>query len=462
MNKLIIVLSLLFCSMAGFSQSETGNYITKDTVLVWSYDTWHTFPIYCEISYPAGLFTTDTGSRPMIVMMGGVGQMNSNPSSLKTFGPHYFIDSLKTFNGGIKLSNGIHFPIYLSVSFAVSPPQPPLGGVAYLLWYFQKYYHVRAGSTYVTGLSEGAFTWSGVMGLDLVTDTVMKKIKAIALFSGAATNTPTASAPWSYFGKWSRRYGGRAFLTVGYADAQTPNPPLLAQNMNDSMPGSAYYATNTLGGGSHCCWNSFFDPSFAGFSVVAPIGPYITTNGNPNTQGTYIPGENIYQWMLRQGDTTLVGQTVVPPPANKPPVALITNPIDTLTQPVDSIRLTCTNSYDPDGKIVSYAWKQTAGPIGAVLTKNADSSITVSHLANGSYTFQLTVTDNSGASTSTYAYVVERFVPCPPVVVCPPPVVCPVCPPQRTAVGFSLTLTNGQLVTIVTYSDGSQGPVTPQ
>jgi hypothetical protein len=367
------------------------------------------------------------------------------------------------WSGSVQLANGTHYPVYITMTWNVNPPQPPLAGVAWMIAYLQKAYHLKIGSIYWTGLSEGTFTGGQVLGLDLVTDSIMKKIKAVAFFSGAGTITPTAAAPWGYFGHWAKRYGGKAFLTVGYADAQSTFPPLMAQNMNDSFPGSAYYATNTNDGGQHGGWNTFYNQNFTGYSVVAPVGQYITSNASPNTQGTYIPGENIYQWMLRQGDTTLVGQSVViVPPANKPPVALITNPIDTISQPVDSIRLTCTNSYDSDGKIVSYVWKQTAGPVIVGVVKNADSSITVSHLANGSYTFQLTVTDNSGASVSTYAYVVERFVPCPPVVVCPPPVVCPVCPPQRTAVGFSLTLTNGQLVTIVTYSDGSQGPVTPQ
>lgn len=47
--------------------------------------------------------------------------------------------------------------------------------------------------------------------------------------------------------------------------------------------------------------------------------------------------------------------------SNKPPVAVVQPDIN-ISLPVDSAVLNGTSSYDPDGKIVSFAWLKIAGP----------------------------------------------------------------------------------------------------
>jgi Right handed beta helix region/Secretion system C-terminal sorting domain len=58
-------------------------------------------------------------------------------------------------------------------------------------------------------------------------------------------------------------------------------------------------------------------------------------------------------------------------------------------------------SSDPDGIIVSYLWKQISGPNQAVITDAQTSVATVSDLKQGIYTFELAVTDNEGAFSTT-------------------------------------------------------------
>lgn len=226
-------------------------------------------------------------------------------------------------------------------------------------------------------------------------------------------------------------------------------------DMNKAVPGSAHFSYENDGGGAHCCWNDFYNPNSHNWQSFAPAGPLIATGADTNSRGTYRAGQSIFQWMLAQGDTSMAGSAVVV--ANKPPVAMITYTVDSVPQPMDTCRLTCTNSYDPDGTIVSYAWAQTGGPVAATLVKNADNSVTVSHMALGIYTFKLTVTDNSGASSSTSATVTEFYSPvvCVP---CPPPIVCPV---PKVPVSISVTI-NGVTYTfpvkgmLITNSDGTQ------
>lgn len=72
----------------------------------------------------------------------------------------------------------------------------------------------------------------------------------------------------------------------------------------------------------------------------------------------------------------------------------------TISLPLDSITLDGSASHDPDGKIVSWHWSTQSGP-GAVVFSNSDSAKTeVSGLEAGTYVFNLTVTDDSGATAS--------------------------------------------------------------
>jgi hypothetical protein len=84
------------------------------------------------------------------------------------------------------------------------------------------------------------------------------------------------------------------------------------------------------------------------------------------------------------------------PPPNIPPIANA-GPDQTITAPASSVILNGSASYDPDGTIVSYSWVLTSGQ-GSVIINNSNSVIaSATGLTPGTYTFQLTVTDDSGA-----------------------------------------------------------------
>lgn len=66
-----------------------------------------------------------------------------------------------------------------------------------------------------------------------------------------------------------------------------------------------------------------------------------------------------------------------------------------ITLPGNSTSLVATAS-DLDGAISSYLWEQTAGPNSSQLDGEDTANLTVNGLVEGSYTFQITVTDNEG------------------------------------------------------------------
>ena len=72
----------------------------------------------------------------------------------------------------------------------------------------------------------------------------------------------------------------------------------------------------------------------------------------------------------------------------------------TIILPTNSASLNGTGSSDPVGSIVAYNWTQVSGPSTATITGASSATATASSLIQGSYVFQLTVTNNGGASSS--------------------------------------------------------------
>ncbi|MBP5259662.1 MAG: glycoside hydrolase family 3 C-terminal domain-containing protein, partial [Paludibacteraceae bacterium] len=76
-----------------------------------------------------------------------------------------------------------------------------------------------------------------------------------------------------------------------------------------------------------------------------------------------------------------------------------------ITQQENSVTLDGSASTDADGEIIAYEWMQVSGPSMATLTNANSAVVTVSDLTLGTYTFQLTVTDDSSATDNDYVNV---------------------------------------------------------
>jgi PKD repeat protein len=101
-----------------------------------------------------------------------------------------------------------------------------------------------------------------------------------------------------------------------------------------------------------------------------------------------------YQTETRQvtvvaGSTATVQVNLTPLPANQPPIAAFTYAPSSPTAGA-AVQFDASASADPDGTIISYAWNfGDAGTATGALVSHT-------YTANGSYTAQLTVTDNGG------------------------------------------------------------------
>ncbi len=68
--------------------------------------------------------------------------------------------------------------------------------------------------------------------------------------------------------------------------------------------------------------------------------------------------------------------------------------------PNSTVNLNGSLSNDPDGTINSYKWKQLNGPNTASIEKPTEAITGATNLIAGTYTFELTVTDDKGATGS--------------------------------------------------------------
>lgn len=147
------------------------------------------------------------------------------------------------------------------------------------------------------------------------------------------------------------------------------------------------------------------DGKVVGYKWTKKSGPsgYHIVNSNSAVTDVTNLAEGIYQFELTVTDDkgatgSAVMKITVNPPINKPPVASVIGDV-TVTLPVNKTTLSGSGT-DEDGTVVSYKWTRKSGPSSYRIV-NINSAVTdVTDLVEGVYYFELTVTDNKGATGS--------------------------------------------------------------
>jgi len=400
MKQLSTLLFLLTISFLSRSQTaaETHNFITYDT----SYNIGYANLGYqIRITRPANLFTPnspDTASRPVIIHMSGVGEIGTNSSVTATFGPHYWLAN--GWDGGITLGNGKHYPIIITIqSWTAWPGTTELLTV---LNYLLKNYHIKRNAVHLTGLSMGAFSWTALICHQSTpgAEDGMKIVTSIAALEGQSTNvSPGVVAnelpDYQSFAVWAQKYHGKFFGLEGINDYR--NVSAVSQAMNAVVPGCAYFSYENIGGGAHCCWNSMYDPSVTNWTSVGTLGPNNATQAAPNTMGDYTAPCNIFTWMLRQGDTSLVGGS------SSSTATANAGGNQTLSAGTTSTTLSGSLSL---GSLLSYSWTQVSGPNTAQIASPSSVTTAITGLITGTYVFTLKVSTVLGISASAQVSIV--------------------------------------------------------
>lgn len=137
---------------------------------------------------------------------------------------------------------------------------------------------------------------------------------------------------------------------------------------------------------------------------LLPTSPAINAGFN-NGLATDIDGNK-----RPQGSAIDIGAREFLSPVNKAPIALAGSD-QTLTLPTAQAILDGSGSYDPDGKITAWSWTQLSGPNQATISNGNSAQATINALIAGSYAFNLTVTDNSGAVSNSQVKVTVNPAP---------------------------------------------------
>ncbi|MFT3700845.1 MAG: PKD domain-containing protein [Agriterribacter sp.] len=149
-------------------------------------------------------------------------------------------------------------------------------------------------------------------------------------------------------------------------------------------------------------------------------GPADGTIANASSAGTAVNDlvEGVYVFELKvtdnNGNSATSSVTITVQAAPLPPVA-DAGADQTISLPVNTVTLDGSASSAPSGSIVSYAWTKVSGPSDGTIVDASSASTSVNNLTEGVYQFELTITDNNGATATAKVTVTVNAAPLPPV-----------------------------------------------
>jgi hypothetical protein len=234
-----------------------------------------------------------------------------------------------------------------------------------------------------------AYEWTKLSGpLCTITSPKQAKTTVTNLSAGVYTFKLTA---WG--DDWVPK-SDEIVVTVNAAPVEVNKAPvaIAGQDITITLPTNAV----TLNG------SASYDPdgSIASYAWSKISGPSQGTISGANSATASVSGlaQGTYTYRLRvtdnKGETSAdtVSVIVKPQPAsgNQPAVPDAGEDI-TITLPVNKTILDGSNSFDPDGDLKAYEWKQLSGPGQALITDGKSAIALASNLVAGTYKFELRV-----------------------------------------------------------------------
>lgn len=346
--KRILFISL-FCGLFSFSKSQ-GFY---DTIQIGS-STYHMM-----IHLPSDYYST-SDHYPLLLFNTGAGEVGSNPANAYKNGPNWAI-----YDGwdGEQVYNSINYK-FIAITWQNSGVTLPVANFNRVVDSILFNYRVDTMRMYATGLSLGAQLWLN-MFVDQTQPNLYKnrRFNAAVLYS-AGSNIGSGSVADSL--RWYAQLGGHMYYSIGASDGPASRTlvPTVINPMNSQVAGSAYgFYYTTPSGSGHCCWNTFYNPSWL--------------------DTTY--GINIYEWLLQ---------------FTKYPSASAQDTITTSSSSVDLNGVT--SGWDK-----RILWTQTSGPSATISTPNSDTTSITGLVDGNTYEFNLRVTNGSGPTFVDYQVVVN-------------------------------------------------------
>jgi len=239
---------------------------------------------------------------------------------------------------------------------------------------------------------------------------ITRAVDSSLVKTGASTNVNFTAKPNLY--EW--------FLMQSRGTTTVAQPVAVAgADQIVTMP----IATITLNGsGSYVSSGSI--SSYQWTTISGPSTPVITSPLLAVTTVTNLTTAGVYKFQLTVTSNTGATSTsivtvTVNGITNSTPTS---NPggDQTITLPTNTVSLDGSASYDAGGSITAYAWAQVSGPSTASFASANAAKTTAGNLVQGTYKFQLTVTDNAGATAASTMNVTVNAAPTAPTSGTPP------------------------------------------
>lgn len=230
-----------------------------------------------------------------------------------------------------------------------------------------------------------------------------KQLGPAATLAGETTNVLTLSGllagVYTFRVVVTDNNGSTAFdeVNVTVLPAGTNTPPIV----NAGIDRVVVLPTNTLNLTGSAADTDGSITAYAWTKISGPTGTLTNANTNTLTLANLVAGQYLMRLTAtdNQGETgnDEVVVTVLPGTINQAPIANA-GVNQTIMLPSNTTTLNGTG-FDPDGSIVSYSWTQILGPTSSLSNVNAPS-LSVTGLSAGIFQYQLTVTDDDGATGS--------------------------------------------------------------
>ena len=299
---------------------------------------------------PDDFYTSGTQKYPIIFFFHGIGETGSTEGSLYklcTHGPSYFIANA-SYNMQFVNPNTGQTQKFIYVALQDPYWSPSVTEIWYIIKNNPRLKD-RISNIFYTGLSAGG------------QQTMMSILTNQEMADGITGVVPMSSAGWDKNGvQYARNSGVKAWCFHGITDGTCSYTT--TRDFNDSLGPAKSRWTNLPP--THSNWNSVYTKDY-------------TETFNGHTM-------NIYEWML----------SVIP--TNQPPIA-DAGPDQAFGVVTPSTNL-AGNGVDPDGYVTAYSWVKLSGPSQYTILNVANPLTALTNLTTGVYTFELTVTDNLGAT----------------------------------------------------------------
>ncbi len=225
-----------------------------------------------------------------IIFFTGSGEVGTDTSLIAKYGPHDYLRA--GWDGGVQLSNVIYYPIIISVQLPGSYKRP--WDIKALLDNIKAAY--RVSGINLTGLSMGGWEVGIFVSYQPTAGdhTYQNYVQSIVDLSGVTPNDTYDATPLypDRFADFASA-GGKGFFTDQDV-TDVSNLSSIATTMNAAVANSATFEYTHNGSGTHCCWEYEYGGNGTGTTVRSPRTH--TINGVV---------QNIYQFMLSTGNTTI-------------------------------------------------------------------------------------------------------------------------------------------------------------